>query len=270
MLVFNGKSNRGMFLVKVGKTSGTLFVKCKTIRIIFYERKEEKRTREEKQKVKNIEDDSQKMELVNWSCCYTRRNRRGVASVCSVVIYLSGMVVEALSSLIFVELNNPYNEDFAFPNLNPRAEVYRNGVAEVNWDPGSPDLQFIWIHVQLFKSMEGLNCKRDLPGDGFFIWLIACLKSVRNNGTLGGEWSTFGSSSTNEREWSTSFHSPQISDGEFLSSPPSFSNILQKLLVFSPVRLSNSNCCVGDVTQDAPWDPFLKPERKLEKAPSTK
>uniref|UniRef100_M1CMK5 Strain CBS138 chromosome J complete sequence n=1 Tax=Solanum tuberosum TaxID=4113 RepID=M1CMK5_SOLTU len=32
--------------------------------------------REEKQKVKNIEDDSQKMELVNWSCCYTRRNRR--------------------------------------------------------------------------------------------------------------------------------------------------------------------------------------------------
>lgn len=52
---------------------------------------------------------------------------------------------------------------------------------------------------------------------------------------------------------STSFHSPQISDGEFLSSPPSFSNILQKLLVFSPVRLSNSNCCVGDVTQDAPW-----------------
>ncbi|WMV11707.1 hypothetical protein MTR67_005092, partial [Solanum verrucosum] len=33
-------------------------------------------TREEKQKVKNIEDDSQKMELVNWSCCYTRRNRR--------------------------------------------------------------------------------------------------------------------------------------------------------------------------------------------------
>ncbi|KAK6804764.1 hypothetical protein RDI58_002548 [Solanum bulbocastanum] len=73
---------------------------------------------------------------------------------------------------------------------------------------------------------------------------------------------------------SRSFHSPQISDGEFLISPPSFSNVLQKLLVFSPVRLSNSNCCVGDVTQDAPWvisrDPFLKPERKLEKAPSTK
>lgn len=48
-------------------------------------------------------------------------------------------------------------------------------------------------------------------------------------------------------------HSPQISDGEFLSSPSSFSKILQTLLVFSPERLSNSNCCVGDVTQDAPW-----------------
>lgn len=32
--------------------------------------------KEEIEKVKNIEDDSQKMELVNWSRCYTRRNRR--------------------------------------------------------------------------------------------------------------------------------------------------------------------------------------------------
>lgn len=87
-----------------------------------------------------------------------------------------------------------------------------NNVAEVNWDPGllicslfgfTYSGSSLWRVWTASRSLKSLICRRYLPGDGVFIWLIACLESVPNNGTWGGEWSTFGSSSTNEREWVT-------------------------------------------------------------------